>query len=244
MHLTDEQLQRAAHGEELSPAVRDHMTECLTCREKIGKAALEETEIFELLRTVDLEPPQLTAESVAALAASRAPRTPGRFRWAAVILLVCILGGVAYALPGSPLKSWLQAILAPDRSPSTGVDVAPGPAEPQEVARSGIAVDPGDRLTIVLEAPPLGGRARVMLTDDVQVIVRAPAGRAGFTAGTERLVVSLTGDSTEVEIRVPQGAPRVDILSGSRRLWSKSGTRIEAPYSPNPDTSYLLPLIP
>jgi hypothetical protein len=244
MHLTEEQLQRLLHGEESSQAVANHVAGCLECHALVDQARQDEGEIFDLLRAVDIEPPGLDAEALASLARVRRRRPPqSRYRWAAGIVLVGLLGGVAYALPGSPLKAWLTAMLSSRREVSLPPDSTAGTPE-TPVAVSGIAVDPGGMLVIVFEASPPGARVRVTITDDAQVMVQAPIGQARFTSEMDRLLIAVDGESTEVEIRIPRSAPRVEILVDTRRLLAKTGMAIVAALSPERDSSYLLPLSP
>ena len=159
-----------------------------------------EREIFRLLESVDSRPPALTAERVVAIADGRRRRS-GLYRWAAVILLVAVVGGVAYALPGSPFRSWLEALVSPQPVPVSDQPILPLPVP------AGIAVDPGERLTVVFDRPPAGTRARVTLTDDSQLVVETPSGGARFTAGSNSILVSITRDSTLVQVRIPRSAP-------------------------------------
>lgn len=244
MHLSDELVQRLLAGEETNPSVRNHVADCPPCQALVERAQQDEGEILELLQAVDVPPPGINAEMLVSLARVRRQRPrPNRYRWAALFLVACLLGGVAYALPGSPLKTWLSAILGDSRAPSATRDSAPG-ALPSPPMSSGVALDPGDMLAIVFLAPPPGARTTVILTDDSQVVVQAPIGEARFTAEANRLLISIGSDSTVVVIRIPRAAPRVEILADARRLLTKTGPRIVTPFSPPADTAYLLPLAP
>lgn len=240
MHLTEEQVQRWVHGEEQDPALGRHLGDCPSCQALVDRARGEEGEIFQLLKSVDQEPSDLNAETLIAVGRSR--RRPVRYRWAAVLFLIAALTGVAYAIPGSPLRAWIEAIYSADRAETE--QVAPSPEPAPETEAAGIAVDPGERLAIVFGAPPAGARVRIVLTDATQVTVQAATGQARFTSGTDQLLVSLSGDSTRVNIQIPRTAPRIDILVGVRRIWTKTGPGIVAPSPSGPDSAYALPLVP
>jgi hypothetical protein len=197
----------------------------------------DERDIFRLLEAVDREPPDQTAEAVAAIARSRRRRA-GIYRWAAVILLVMVVGGVAYALPGSPVRAWLENLLASPRS-------APGRVEPasRELAMAGISVAPDERMAIVFDHPPAGSRALVTVVDQAQLSVETAAGAARFTAGSGRVLVTITRDSALVQVRIPHSAARLEIRVAGRVLFQKIGDEIIGP-SPQPDSTYTLLLAP
>ncbi|MGH7477911.1 MAG: hypothetical protein ACRELD_16745, partial [Longimicrobiales bacterium] len=70
----------------------------------------EEAGIEALLRTLDHEPPRIMAEDV--IARARRARTDwGRI--AAALVVALGLAGMAYALPGSPVRGWVDAVLNP-----------------------------------------------------------------------------------------------------------------------------------
>lgn len=244
MHLTEEQVQRILHREGVGDAALAHQASCPECQELVRRAGKDEAGILDLFHSVDHDPPAISAADIASLAQARAPRRPVQFRWAAVLLLACILGGVAYALPGSPLRDWFSALLAGDspESPAPTVDSLT-PSEPSATG-SGIAVDPGASLVIAFETPRPGGRVHVTFTDQHQVMVQGPEGAVRFTSGPDRLDVLLRADSIMVTVSIPRTAARVSILAGSRRLLRQEGNRIASPFQPDPDGSYTLPLAP
>lgn len=197
----------------------------------------DERDIFRLLEAVDRSPPGLTAEAVTVIARSRRRRA-GVYRWAAVSLLVVVLGGVAYALPGSPVRAWLEDFLKTSQSSPVSVD--PDGGEP---ALAGISVSPGERMEIVFDRIPSGSRAAVRVVDQAQLSVQTAAGAARFTAGTARLVVTFTRDSALVQVSVPRSAPSLEIRVAGRVLFRKIGDEIIGP-SPQPDSTYTLLLAP
>jgi ferric-dicitrate binding protein FerR (iron transport regulator) len=202
----------------------------------------DDLELERLLRTVDSVPPRVDPEQLAQRARAR-KRTPRWTRWAAGVALIIGLGGVAYAIPGSPVRPWVDRLLAviggggpePER-PAPLPPVAPGDA-----AGSGIAVDPGPDLIIVFVGPKAGARARILLSEGTQVRVQAPAGRASYTHGLDRLGVELLADSVEVEIHIPRSAPRVAVRVGDREVFRKQGSRIVTPV-PLAGQAYSIPL--
>jgi hypothetical protein len=199
----------------------------------------EEAEIAALLRGLDSPAPAITAEQIANRASRRRPRI---HRWAAGILLAVGIGGVAYAIPGSPLPRWAGAIaswigrvqrhgLPPGGSGDAGSRVA------------GIAVAPGQRFSILFNAPRPGSVARVSLVEGAEVVIRASLGSATFTSGADQIVIDNKGAAATFEIQIPRAAPFVEIKVDGKQIFLKRGPRVVAP-SEGMQGSYALPLGP
>jgi anti-sigma factor ChrR (cupin superfamily) len=240
MHLDDERVQRLLHGE-LEPAgerlARQHLTACDHCRTLVDEARAEEHRLFGLLREVDHPPPD--AEPLAILAAGRSPASRWQ-RWAAGIVLVAAAAGAAYAAPGSPLPAALDrlvTILAPTE-PRTAVDSA---AADTAAPGAGIAVTPGDRLTIRFLVEGDGALATLSLTDDDEAMVRAMTGAATFSSDVDRLSVRSAGPA-RFEILIPRSAPWVEVLAGDTPVFRKRAAKVVTETEPGPDGRYGLRL--
>jgi hypothetical protein len=163
-------------------------------------------------------------------------------RWAAAALLTVGAAGAALAAPGSPVLRWVTAWVA-----RIGVRPERGPAPPaqEESARpvlAGIAVSPGERLTIVFSAPGTGGVVRVSLTDDDAVVVRAPSGSAGFTSEPDRLLVDVRHVPDTFSVTIPRGAPRVELRAGRVILIEAERGRLRPALSADSWGGYLIAL--
>jgi anti-sigma factor RsiW len=238
MHLDDEQVQRLLHGE-LEPAgeqlARQHLAACNDCRTLVDEARAEEHRIFSLLREVDHPPP--VADPRVVLAAGSRPHTQWG-RWAAGILLVAAAGGAAYATPGSPLPAALDrlmAMLAPTQPRASTETAATDTAPP----RAGIAVTPGDRLTIRFLVEGDSVFATLWLTDADEVVVRAVTGAATFSSDVDRLLVRGAG-TAGFEILIPRSAPWVDVLAGDTLVFRKQAARLVTQARPGADGRYPL----
>lgn len=239
MHLDDEQLQRAVHGE-LSPAhtlVRDHLDSCDACRLRVEQEAREEQRVFDLLRAIDRPAPDVSIAAIARRAHSR--RSRRGIRVAALVLGLGV-AGVAYAAPGSPLTALLRRLVAShDRAPRTRA------AESSAVASeptTGIAVAPGPRLTIQIIAGEGGALATVSLSDGSEVVVRAVGGNPSFSSDIDRLVVRNADDVRAFEIEIPRDAPSVEIRTGRGRVLLKTGSSVVADGPRDADGRYALRL--
>ncbi len=240
MHPDLEQIQRLLH-DELAPQrkheVREHLALCSDCRARVEVAEREDAEVNALLRHLDQAAPQAEATAIAGLARARVTRG----RWAAGLLLSLGVASTAYALPGSPLRTWWQAIVAPP-SNATQQPESTSSATPAPDAGSGIAVSPGQQFVILFAGPQSEGNARISLGEGEEVIVRTLTGSARFTSDDDRLVIDNRGSSADFEIEIPRTAARVEIRIDNRTVFQKNGPRVttEAPaYSPG---SYRLPL--
>jgi hypothetical protein len=240
MHLDDERVQRLLHGE-LEAAgerlARQHLAACDACRALVDEARAEEHRIFGLLREVDHAPPDVDPRVV--FAAGRSPRTRWE-RWAAGVLLVAAAGGAAYAAPGSPLPAALDrlvAILAPTQL-RTGTDTAATDTAPPG---AGIAVTPGDRLTIRFVVEHDSAFATLSLTDGDEAVVRAVVGAATFSSDVDRLSVRSAGPA-RFEILIPRSAPWVEVLAGDTPVFRKRAADVVTETAPGADGRYGLKL--
>ena len=178
----------------------------------------DDVELFELLKVLDHAPPRVTAASVVRRARLR--RVSTRFAWAAGLGLSVALGGVAYAMPGSPVRAWIADIataLVGRDAPAPPVAV-PTPEPVPESSAAGIAVVPGQSLLMVIDAGAATARLEVALTDEMLVSARATQGGASFVADEGRLTVRLRESST-VEILIPRTAARVEIRARGTRVF-------------------------
>jgi hypothetical protein len=203
----------------------------------VDAARAEEHRIFGLFREVDHPLPE--ADPRAILAAGRSPRTRWQ-RWAAGLLLVVAAGGAAYAAPGSPLPAALDRLLAtlapPQSRPgtyATAADTAPPGA--------GIAVAPGERLTIRFVVEGDGAVATLSLTDGDEAVIRAVEGAATFRSDVEHLSVRSSGPA-RFEILIPRSAPWVEVRAGDTPVFLKRAADVVAETQAGADGRYTLTL--
>ena len=253
MHLDEEQVQRLLHGElapEVAPVVREHLAQCEECRARAAESRREEEEVHALLSRLDDPPPGLDARAVARQARMRPlPRERHWERWAAGILVALGASGVSYAIPGSPVPAWVKAAVdwvggRTGRSPSAAggsTSPEPLPTPPPAPPAAGIAVAPGRELVVTFTSAR--GQARVSLTSGDQVVVRAPAGAAGFTSHVDRLIIDNMGSAT-FDIEIPRSARRVEIRVGDRRLLLVESGRILGLEPAESNGPRLVPLAP
>jgi hypothetical protein len=223
MHLDEEEIQRLLHGElprQRVASAREHVAACASCRARVSEAEDEEAWVLDQLTHLDHPPPPVQVAAV--MVGGRGPAWAG---WAAGILFVATLAGVAYAAPESPLPGLLGRAVA--WVAGTRRDVTPAsPPQRAEHAPQGIAVAPGNRFTIVFSAEQRGGGAMLSLTDSTVVVVRAIGGAATFTSDADRLSVDNRRSTARFVLEVPRRAPHVEVWVGGHRVFSKNASQI------------------
>jgi hypothetical protein len=246
MHLDENQIQRVLH-DELSPqtgvAVRDHLADCVGCRERVNKAKDEEQIVYAMLAHLDRPTPRIGVRTIAAR--SRAGRSIS-LRVAATLLLAAGLAGVAYAIPGSPLRQWIETIGRSPAEPSrrTSIERSSEQASQRVTGPAGIAVAPGAGLVIRFVSPQRGGYVDVSLVDGSEVLVRAPSGAATFTSDAAELVIDNAASPAAFEIRIPRDAARIEIQVGQHVIFFKDRTTVRAAQPADSRGTHRIPLDP
>jgi anti-sigma factor RsiW len=259
VHLDLERLQRLLHGE-LAPGeeriAREHLVACAECAKRFGAIEEEEATVGALLGALDRPAPRVDVGSIARRAEARRPsRQIGR--WAAGVALALGLAGVAYAIPGSPVRAWVDSMV--EWATGRQDPLSPSGAAPQthDRAPSGIAVTPGDRFLIHFTSANANGQVLVTLADRADIEIRAPHGAATFTSGADRVVVdgadgadagaaggADAGTAVVYEIEIPRSAPRVEIRVAEEIVFLKEGSRVTTTATPAGSGPYLLPMAP
>jgi hypothetical protein len=194
----------------------------------------EDRELDELLRALDRPLPEISARDVI----RRAGRgRVGPLRVAAGIAAALAIAGVAYGLPGSPVRNWVDGLIGQDG----GADVEsrqPAVAGPG----GGLIFDPAEPLTLQI-APGSAGHVRIRPTEGGDLTVRMIAGEARFTSDPTRLYVRLRPADT-LELRVPREARSVAATNGETLLFRKEGDVVTATVPPDTAGVYAFDLVP
>jgi hypothetical protein len=232
MHLNEEQVQRVLHNELDEPGrttVTRHLAECPSCAVVVEAAASDEAWLLGELRRADHVAPAVPFELVARRARLRR-RASRWLRRAAAVLLLLGAGTAAYAIPGSPVREWLVGttrwLIGTTRERgargAAPVDRSPEPAVPDAGGGGGggggIALVPGDRLAIRFTHTQMRGIARVTLSDEALVRVRAVAGSVPLTTSGESLTIANSALLSDYVIEIPRAAREVEILVAGRSV--------------------------
>lgn len=156
---------------------------------------------------------------------------PGwRAAWLKAAVLLLTVAGVAAALPGSPLRGWLERSL--DRIGLTAEDDAPvaaaGRGEPEGRAGAGVSVPLREGHVMVrLTGAPAGTEVRVRLVPGDEAGVRAVGGRYRTAPGEVELEEPTGG---AVSVRLPRsGTARVEVDGSPVLIKARDGLRVLAP---------------
>lgn len=240
MHLDEERVQRLLHGELQGPeeaAAREHLTACAECRMLVDDALAGDEWVRGLLRHLDHPMPKISPAVIEARA-TRASESRLLLR-AAGFLVALAVAGAAYAIPGSPLRSWVRAVVhsVGERRETPGV---PSPASDSAVA--GISVFPGEGLRILFTSRQVQGVVRIALTDGAEVVVRAPRGAATFTSASDQLLIDNRGSSATFEVQVPRAAPKIVIQVEGEEVFHQTGAGVTLGEGTGDGVHYVLPL--
>jgi len=241
MHPEDGVLQALLDGE-LDPTAaseaRQLIESCLECRARFDALGRDDALLRQVLPALDRPLTRIPVTQI--IARARRDRGEGGLRhfmrWAAVITLIVIGAGALYAVPGSPLRHWVDQLLgkqAPIREPG----VASG-------ATTGIAMPFGAHFQIVVVSPKGGGTRSgsltINLTDDSSVAVRRVDGLAHFVAEIDGMRVEATDMPADFAIGIPRLAPWVEVIADERRVFLKDGSRIITDTRPDSLGRYVL----
>jgi anti-sigma factor RsiW len=217
MHVEEGLLQALLDGEvdEAAAAqVRRHLDGCGQCHSQLEALRAEDQWLEGVLRSIDHPAPRIPVEAVA----MRARRSRRTLRWAAVAALFLLAAGTAYALPGSPVRRWIDQLVGSRRGKAT----VPVP----DVAGVALPTGGGQHFSIVFTAPHAPGSVTITLTDDSTIVARRRGGVATFAAEIDRLRIETGGAPTDFEIAIPRQASWVEVVVGNRRVFLKQGPRI------------------
>lgn len=217
-HLDEGTLQALLDGElsaDESAAAARHLEHCPECAGWAAELRAAAGELASAVQLLDRAPSVAAAyhsfsESARADRGRRAALARRLLLRAAVLVLV--FGGlVSAALPGSPVRGWVETLWertlrtftsrpAPSAPASAPTAVVPAPA--------GLAIMPVDgRVRIVLEAPAPDCQVRVRLVDGERAVLHATGGAASARFRTAPGRIEMVGGGVgEVRVELPRSA--------------------------------------
>jgi len=215
MHVDEGLLQALLDGE-VDPAAaaeaRRHIDACSQCRGLLEALRGNDRWLEGVLRSIDHPLPRVSVETIV----TRARRSRRPLRWAAAVAFALLAAGTAYALPGSPVRRWIEQLVG-----SRGGKVtAPVP----DVA--GVALPAGQHFSIVFSNPHPAGSLAITFTDDSTISARRRGGAATFAAEIDQLRIITGSAPTDFEIAIPRQARWVEVVVGGRRVFLKDGPQV------------------
>ena len=161
MHLSDRELELVCDGETLADGedfAHRHLASCAACARALDDLKWEDASHAHELTLLDHAVPRASLEALMARARTRPRRRTGLL--AASVGFLVVAGTAAAALPGSPVRAYVERFLASDRAPSMTppTRVAGPPAQPgAPQAPAGVAFVPGRGVDISFDAPQDAG---------------------------------------------------------------------------------------
>ncbi len=236
-HLDEGTLQALADGELPAGerrAAEAHLAGCGACAGELAGLRADHSTLAAALARVDVAPPTAAAQmSLRRRRAAAASAWGGEARRALLraAVLVVALGGVAFAaVPGSPLRGWIDDVVAPPAALPTVKPAAPAPA-PAPAApppASGVSMLPDEGVVrVVLNGAASGLRVRARLADGDLAEVSATGAAAGarFRGSSGRIEVLDAGPG-EVLITLPRGASAAVVEVDGNVYVAKEGSRL------------------
>lgn len=104
-------------------------------------------------------------------------------------------------------------------------------------------VHPRDDATLVFVAPA-GGHVDVLLHDGAEIEIRTISGNARFSARRDRLDVEGIDGPATFEVRIPRGAPRVELRVADRVVLRKQGDRVTGEFQADASGTRRIQLAP
>jgi len=223
------------------PAAEAHLAACGECAAAARELRGLNERASALLATGDVPAP--VAQAQMSLRTRRATRD----RWTgarqallrAAILVLGLAGVAAAAVPGSPVREWIQQNVLPQRKPVRQPTVRqatqpPARQEASPASASGVSIRPdagGVRVVLTGASPRLRVTARLVDADRAGVLARGRAAQgARFRTAPGRIEVVNAG-AGEIEIDIPRAAAEATVEVNGRVYVAKDGDslRVLAP---------------
>jgi hypothetical protein len=209
-----------------------HLLGCARCASQM-EAAHEHSDLLTGALAV-LDAPAPTSSAYARVLRERSRR--GGRGWgmrdlARAAILIIGFSTAAYAIPGSPVRGWVEELwgrLAGAPAPESAPAVPAAPEAPP--ATMGISVLPSEgHVDVVVREPATGLRIRARLEDveRAQVLAVGPAGDARFQTAPGRIEIVGPG-AGELTIILPRGADVARIAVDGRIYVYKEGQELRA----------------
>jgi len=221
------------------PAAEAHLAACGECAAAARELRALNERAAALLAQGDVPAP--VAQAQMSLRARRARRSThwGDARQAllrAAVLVLALAGVAAAAVPGSPVRAWIEQAVLPAKKetlPLAGRAPAP-PAQPQAApsAPTGVSIRPDAgavRVVLTGASPRLRVTARLVDGDRASVLARGGA-RAGarFRTAPGRIEVVDAG-AGEIEVEIPRAARSATVEVNGRVRVAKDGDSLRVP---------------
>ncbi len=242
MHVNDVQIDLLNRGElpkQATDAALAHIAQCPPCAIRQSDFAAADGEIESSLRLLDY--PVAGADVGAIIRRAKRGRTTSLWRIAAGIAFLAT-AGIAAAMPGSPIRGWINRGGA--ERPAVSPPPAPERETPQPLtpAAAGISIEASDTVSLIFAADQAEGSIRITSDAGSELRVRAAGGAASFEVRSEGVRVRNRGSAASYEVVLPTTAKSVEIRVGDRLVFRKLDESIVKAPRPEQDGSYVVKL--
>ncbi len=230
MHIDEGRLMAYADGELPdvdSDQVGAHLQACLSCRGELSRLASLASDFSAAVALVQPAP----RGSIYAPAETRRPpewTTVRRALPRAAVFLVGVAAAAAAAVPGSPVRGWLEDALAP-APPATTAAPAPAPAAVSAAAlEAGVSVEPLDGSVRVAVRGATGDvvvHAEIVDGPRAGVYALGSAASARFGTGPGSIEVSDVSGG-ELRVELPRAALRATVTVNGEEYLTKEADQL------------------
>jgi hypothetical protein len=240
VHLRDHDIEALAGGAmpgASGEAARRHVLECAACARQLERWREDEEHTARLLTLIDHPAPPVSVDAL--IARARQHRARWRVPIAAGIAAALIAGAAAAAVPGSPVRRYVERVLtavrpgAPRRTPIDRRAPEPG-------AVSGIAFVPARSVDVTFREVQSAGSIRITVGDSPTLRVTHAGGTAGYELTDDGVVIDNAHSGASYQVSVPQSAPLVRVRAGDHVVFTKQGARITAAVAPDRGGAYVI----
>lgn len=238
MHLDDERIERLQSGESPEWEERvslDHLADCSTCASAFEAARREDRGIAELLSVLDHPVPHVDPDELVL----RARRGVVRLELVAASVALLVLAGAAFALPGSPVRSWVSGAFGGPRE-TAGVPAGWEQGGAFERPPSGVSVLPGRDFELVFETAQDSGVIRISLSDQAEMTIHSDSGDIGYSVEPQGVTVLNSGSVANYQLVLPEGAESIRIRVDDTIIFYRREGAIETSAAQNAPGRYVV----
>ena len=247
--LLDDEVEEGRRG-----ALRRHLEGCEACRRELESLRYRSETLSEALSLLDRDPPMEDAWATVRTR-RRSPSFPNRgevgvlgmdrkrergrrrgsgiptgARVAAAVVL--LLGGAAAALPGSPVREWVEESWVRWRGEAASGEgaegVSPGegrqaPGGERDEVGAGVALVDG-RVEVTVQDLPSEAQVNVLLVEGTRAAIFGPQ---GTRFRTEAGRIQAVGPRGDVRIELPRSAARARLVVNGQTYLTMTDGRVE-----------------
>lgn len=181
----------------------------------------DDEQVFKLLERLDHAPPKTTAQDVISAAQQH---KHGWRKVAVIVLATAAVSAAAYAIPGSPIRRWVEGSR---NEPTPQLQTNTAISDP-----GGVMLPADQRVVIEFGARSSASHARISLTNDASIVVRTDARAATFTSDGDRLLINNPATTAATfTIEIPRNAVYLEIRVAGKRVFLKDGDAINGAFN-------------